>query len=199
MKHYKFLILVCLLISILFGGCGGKQEDETQTTPSQADVTLTSATAASTEPATEAATTVPAETAEAETTQPATIVVGGEVHTIPEKDGDMIFTDDANNKFIRAVAEKYGVDTNLLACIYANPSDDNNFVWQFSGETDANGKLSRTADTLIYIYLLSADCKTISRTGGLTGNDGISAPSGYLLMQTTKRLMIPEFQDQLNA
>lgn len=191
MKGCKILLACGLLVCLLLGGCGAKEEAPTTTAPETTTAPITTAAPTTTT----TTTTAPAP----ETTQPATIVFGDEVYTIPEKSGDMLFTDDANNKFIRAVADKYGVDTSLLACIYKNPSSDSNFVWQFNGQTDANGKPIRNTSTLKYIYSISADCNTIARTGGLTGNDGMSIAAGVLLMQTTKQLMIPEFQDQLDA
>lgn len=188
MKGCKKLLACGLLVCLFLGGCAGNQDAEPTTAPATTTAPTTTAAPATSE------TSVP-ET----TTQPATIVFAGEVHTIPEKSGDMIFTDDASNKFIRAVSQKYGVDASLLVCIYADPADDNNYVWQFNGQKDADGKLIRNADTLQYVYPISADCKSIARAGGLTGNDGVNAAGGFLLMQTAKRLMIPKYQDQLNA
>lgn len=190
LKGCKILLACGLLVCLLLGGCGAKEEVPTTTAPQTTTAPITTAA-----PTTTTTTTAPAP----ETTQPATIVFSDEVYTVPEKSGDMLFTDDPNNKFIQAVVSKYGVDASLLACIYKNPSSDSNFVWQFNGQTDTNGKPIRNASTLKYVYSISADCNTIARTGGLTGNDGMSLAAGVLLMQTTKQLMIPEFQDQLNA
>lgn len=190
MKGCKKLLVSGLLVCLLFSGCGAKEEVPTTTAPQTTTAPITTAA-----PTTTTTTTAPAP----ETTQAATIVFGGEVYTVPEKSGDMLFTDDPSNKFIRAVTDKYGVDASLLACIYKNPASDSNFVWQFNGQKDADGKPVRTPDTLKYVYLLSADCTSIVRAGGFTGNDGVNIASGVLMMQTAKRLMIPEFQDQLNA
>ena len=189
MKGCKKLLVCGLLVCLLFSGCGA-QDTESTTAPA------TTVPATTTAPAATTTTTAPAPET---TTQAATIVFGGEVYTVPEKSGDMLFTDDPSNKFIRAVTDKYGVDASLLACIYKNPASDSNFVWQFNGQKDADGKPVRTPDTLKYVYLLSADCTSIVRAGGFTGNDGVNIASGVLMMQTAKRLMIPEFQDQLNA
>ncbi len=111
--------------------------------------------------------------------------------TIPDKKADMFYTDDANNKFIQAVAQKYNVSADGLACIYSVPSDDTNQVWQFSSN-------ERNPDTLKYVYLVSADCKTICRAGGVTGNDGMDMTMGILTFQVAKQQIIPLFQEELN-
>lgn len=196
MKSYKIFGLLALLLCLLFAGCSKDTAEPVTTTPPAAS---TQAPAPS-----ETQTQAPQTTAEASkapepTTQSSTFTAGGQTYTVPEKSGDMIFTDDANNKFIRAVVDKYGVDAKLLAGIYANPASDSNFIWQFNGKTDANGKLIRNPDTLKYVYIITADCKTVARAGGLVGNDGMSAASGYLMMQTAKKMMIPQVQDKLDA
>lgn len=195
MNSYKVFGLLALLLCLLFAGCSKTAPEPATTAP-----VASTETAVPSEPQTKAPqTTSQATTASETTTQSNTFSAGGQTYTIPEKSGDMIFTDDANNKFIRAVVDKYGVDAKLLAGIYANPASDTNFVWQFNGQTDSSGKLIRTPDTLKYVYIITADCKTVVRAGGLVGNDGMSAAGGYLVMQTAKKMIIPEFQDQLNA
>lgn len=146
--------------------------EETVNTETKADVSSTSTTTST--------------TTEDETTAASVLGV-----TIPEKSGDMYYTDDVNNKFIQAVAKKYNISPEGLACAYSVPESDTNQVWQFSSST-------RNANTLKYVYIISADCKTIVRAGGVVGNDGIDTASGILTMQVTKKLIIPEFQDELN-
>ncbi len=111
--------------------------------------------------------------------------------TIPDKKADMFYTDDVNNKFIQAVAKKYNISPEGLACVYAVPDDDTNQVWQFSSN-------ERNPDTLKYVYLVSADCKTIYRAGGVTGNDGMDITMGILTFQVAKQQIIPLFQEKLN-
>lgn len=115
----------------------------------------------------------------------------------PQKKGDMIFTEDANDPFIQAIVQKYNVDPARLAGIYMSPASDSNYFWEFDGTTDANGKLVRNADTLKYVYTATADRSQICRAGGFTGNDGLTAAQGYVVFETNKQLMVPKFEAQL--
>lgn len=115
----------------------------------------------------------------------------------PQKKGDMIFTEDANDPFIQAIVQKYNVDPARLAGIYMSPASDSNYFWEFDGTTDGNGKLVRNADTLKYVYTVTADRSEICRAGGFTGNDGLTAAQGYAVFETNKQLMLPKFEDRL--
>lgn len=194
MRHCKWLVLL-LVGFLLLSACGKPAQDDlaasVSETPGTTDTAAPSSQTDSTGTPTQSATGAAQSAAAAEATTYA--------YSLPEKTGDMVFTDDPENKFIVAVAEKYRVDTALLAGIYVVPENKDNQVWQFSGKKDANGKLIRNASTLKYVYMLSADCATITRTGGLFGNDGISAPVGFAMFEATKKLIIPEFQAQLDA
>lgn len=119
--------------------------------------------------------------------------------TLPPSNGTMQFTDSANNKFIQAVHAQYHVDTDLLVAIYKEPADDSNCVWQFNGAKTADGKIIRSADTLQYVYVISADTKTICRTDGKDDNIGLTAKEGYFTFKTTKNIIMPRFTDQLNG
>lgn len=188
------ILMVSMLILVLFG-CGKKETDPTTTeSPTVTDTAVTQ-----TEP------TVAASAADAqkETTKSvATTAVPSETtaaFTMPEKTGDMYFTDDADNKFIQAVVQKYGCDPARLACIYVVPEGDSNHVFEFNGRTDSNGKLIRNKRTLKYVYTLNANCSEITRAGGATGNDGLTAAQGLVIMQLTKELILPKFEEELNS
>ncbi len=181
------------LAFLLLCACANTEEPVPTAAPlPTAPTAATTAAPALTEPAPTAAPETTAAAAAPEQTEPYNL-------TLPEGDYTTLFTDDPNNKFIRAVSEKYGVDASLLACAYTEPVSDSNQVWQFSGKTDAAGKLRRSASTLKYVYMVTDDCKTIQRTGGLTGNDGYSAAAGFVVFQTAKQLVLPQFEAQLNA
>lgn len=190
----RILPLVLLLVLLLFG-CGAKTIDDTmqtsatpETSTQSNETTLPAATAAPTQ---EQTTAPPAKESPAPETTAA--------FTMPEKTGDMYFTDDSDNKFIQAVVQKYGSDSARLACIYVVPEGDSNHVFEFNGKTDQNGKLIRNESTLKYVYTLNADCSVITRAGGATGNDGLNAAQGLVVMQLTKKLILPEFAEELNG
>ncbi|MBQ3889691.1 MAG: hypothetical protein II738_08100 [Clostridia bacterium] len=78
--------------------------------------------------------------------------------------GEMVFTYDASNKYMKAVIDKYGVDPQNLACTYTVPDNDGNLIFEFDGTTQ-NGKRVRTMDTLVAIYTIDKElnCKCASR------------------------------------
>ena len=55
------------------------------------------------------------------------------------KNGDNILSDHHNNKYIKLVSEKFGVDKELLVAIYSTPDTGNNFVLEFDGKKDKDG------------------------------------------------------------
>ena len=194
---YKRILPLLLLFSaliLLFTACGTKDMENTTEISSavpSATAQIETTTALSAELPQEKTTAVSPSTTAAPTTTIA--------FSMPEKTGDMYFTDDENNKFIQAVVQKYGSDPARLACIYVVPEGDSNHVFEFNGKTDLNGKLIRNADTLKYVYTLNADCSTITRAAGFTGNDGLSAAQGYAIFEMTKKLVLPEFEEELNG
>lgn len=193
MRIYKIFVLCAVLLLLCACGNGAAPGEETATV-SAAQTTVN---AQMTEAVTPASGNTETQSAAPQTTEAGTTLPLG--LTMPQEDYTTLFTDDPSNKFITAVAEKYSLDTSLLAAVYTDPVSDSNQVWQFSGRTDSSGKLLRNADTLKYVYSVSADCSKIKRTGGLTGNDGYNAVSGYVVFTTTKQMLLPEFEAELNA
>ena len=193
-KRLLALALLTSMLTLLLFGCGAKETEAPTVPPS-----VTETAAAQTEPTVAAAVT----DAQKETTKsvatPAASAETTALFTMPEKTGDMYFTDDPNSKFIQAVVQKYGSDPARLACIYVVPEGDSNHVFEFNGKTDQNGKLIRNKSTLKYVYTLNANCSEITRAGGATGNDGLTAAQGLVTMQLTKELILPKFEKELNA
>ena len=194
-KRMIALALLAGMLTFLLFGCGAKETDAATTEPPATTETSVAETAA----------TVPAAVtgAQNETTKSAAttapVAETTALFTMPEKTGDMYFTDDENNKFIQAVVQKYGADPTRLACIYVVPEGDSNHVFEFNGKTDQNGKLIRNESTLKYVYTLNADCSVITRAGGATGNDGLTAAQGMVTMELTKKLILPKFEEELNG
>lgn len=176
----KKILLLCALLVLLLCACQHTENAPLNTSAPSVEVPV--------------ATTAPAQTQPSVAT---TAEAPRETETAKKPAGKMVFTDDGNNKFIAAVVEKYGADPQRLACIYAVPEADNNHIFEFDGTTDSNGRLIRNADTLRYVYNISADCKTIARTGGRTGNDGLTLAQGVATFEVVKKFVLPKFAAEL--
>lgn len=115
-----------------------------------------------------------------------------------EKTGEMAFSDSADNKFIKSVAEKYQVDAKNLVVLYTVPENDGNIVLQFDGSKDSNGKLIRNKDTLIAIYTIdkNLNSKRASKSNSL--NEYSYGEMMVMYMTTTKYIM-PEFEAELKG
>ena len=115
-----------------------------------------------------------------------------------EKTGEMAFSDDANNKYIKAIVNKYGVNAENLVALYTVPDNDGNIVLEFDGSRDNNGKPIRNKDTLISIYSVdkSLNSKRASENSSL--NEYSYGEMKVMFISTTKYIM-PEFEAQLNG
>ncbi len=115
-----------------------------------------------------------------------------------EKTGEMAFSDDANNKYIKTVVNKYGVNAENLVALYTVPDNNGNIVLEFDGSRNANGKLIRTTDTLISIYSVdkSLNSKRASENSSL--NEYSYGEMKVMFISTTKYIM-PEFEAELNG
>lgn len=187
MLKYLKISLFLVFIALIFCSCGKKE------TPT---VTAEPQTIIETDDVVETTTSAPASTA-VQTTKPVDKVT--EATTTKSTYGDSELVVDPNNKFIKAVVNKYNLNDEGLICTYSKKGHDNNFVFQFDGSKDSNGKLIRNAETLKYVYSVTADCKTICRTGGYTGNDGCTLANGLGVFLLSKQALIPNIQDQIDA
>ena len=164
----------------------------------------TSVTPSSTQPVTETPVTneVPP-TQETTTMQHAPIVTEQETvaqttEKVYEKTGEMLFSDSADNKYIKAVANKYGVDAKTLAVLYTVPDNDGNIVLQFDGSTDTDGKLIRNESTLIAIYSVDKNLNSKRASEDRSLNEYSYGEMKVMFFSTTKYIM-PEFQEELNG
>lgn len=164
----------------------------------------TNVTPSSTQPVTETpVTNEVTQVQETPTMQQAPIVT--EKETVPqttekvyEKTGEMAFSDSADNKYIKAVTNKYGVEAKTLAVLYTVPDNDGNIVLQFDGSTDADGKLIRNESTLIAIYSVDKNLNSKRASEDRSLNEYSYGEMKVMFISTTKYIM-PEFQDQLNG
>lgn len=115
-----------------------------------------------------------------------------------EKTGEMAFSDSADNKYIKAIVSKYGVDAKNLAVLYTVPDNDGNIVLEFNGKTDSSGKLIRNKDTLITIYTIDKNLNSKRASENPSLNEYSYGEMKVMFISTTKHIM-PEFEAELNG
>ena len=115
-----------------------------------------------------------------------------------EKTGEMAFSDSADNKYIKAIVDKYGVNAENLVALYTVPDNDGNIVLEFDGSTDGNGKLIRNEDTLISIYSIDKNLNSKRASEKLSLNEYSYGEMKVMFFSTTTYIM-PEFETQLNG
>lgn len=113
-----------------------------------------------------------------------------------ERTGESVFTDDPSNKYIAAVAEKYNLNTSLLAAVYTIPDADGNMVMEFDGTTDENGRLIRNADTLIAIYTVDKSLNSKRASNDSSKNEYSLIEAKTMFFSVTKYI-IPRFENEL--
>ena len=115
-----------------------------------------------------------------------------------QKTGEMAFSDSADNKYIKAIVNKYGVNAKNLVALYTVPDNDGNIVLEFDGTTDSNGKLIRNKDTLISIYSIDKNLNSKRASEKLSLNEYSYGEMKVMFISTTKYIM-PEFEAELNG
>ncbi|MGN1316190.1 MAG: hypothetical protein ACI4VW_03915 [Acutalibacteraceae bacterium] len=111
------------------------------------------------------------------------------------KNGENQLSDHHNNKYIKLVAEKYNVDTELLVAIYSVPDTGNNFVLEFNGKRDEDGNVIKSPDTLSKVYRIDKNKNISVATGKTTGNEGVSYAEGTLCFNMIKTIVMPQYPD----
>lgn len=144
-----------------------------------------------TQPATEPESTA---ASAAETTAPAESTTQHEL----KKTGEMEFSDSAENKYLAAVAKKYGLEPSRLAAIYTVPDNNGNIVLYFDGTTDESGRLVRTADTLAAIYTIDAQMNSQCASENDDLNEYPYGEMKVMYFTVTKHIM-PQFEKELNG
>ncbi len=115
-----------------------------------------------------------------------------------QKTGKMAFSDSPDNKYIKAVSTKYGVNSTNLVALYTVPDNDGNIVLQFDGSRGTDGKLLRNADTLVAIYSVDKNLNSKCASENRTLNEYSYGEMKVMFISVTKYIM-PEFQDELNG
>ena len=210
MKRFFAIITVLCAMATLLGCFKSKQIDST----TQYQLTTIvyrqeSVTTAAPSMQSEEQGTIPADTQQAspitgEISDTAPIIVPDTVPSaaVPQesttlgKTGEMAFSDSPDNRYINAVATKYGVDSTRLVALYTVPENDANIVLEFDGTTDASGKLIRNDNTLVAIYSIDKALTSKRASKDSSKNEYPYGEMMVMFISTTKYIM-PEFEGQL--
>lgn len=205
-------LTVCLLL--IAGLCSCKKTEKENTTVYNTTTTEyvnvqtnTTTQIPVTEPSTEES-TIPVTEIISDTlplTEPATKPEVTEIPTAPPteettmgKTGEMAFSDKPDNRYIKAIADKYSVNANNLIAIYTVPQNDSNMVLEFSGKTDASGKLIRNSSTLVAIYTIDASLNSKRASKDSSKNEYDYGEMSVMYIAVTTYIM-PEFKTELDG
>ncbi len=113
---------------------------------------------------------------------------------LEESNAEVYFSDNPNNKYIVAVVNKYGVDSNnLIALIKVNATFPSAMVLEFSGKRNANGELVMTYEELKYVYNIDESKNTLVRASkNGAGNDGVTFVESKVLFVLMEEYFCPE-------
>ncbi len=106
--------------------------------------------------------------------------------------GENLLSDNADNEFIQLVANKYGVDTDLLVAIYSVPDSGTNFVLQFNGDKK-RGEFIKSPDTLEKVYQIDLEKNIKVATGTASGNEGVSYAESVMCVAMVKKLVMTQY------
>lgn len=112
------------------------------------------------------------------------------------KTGEMAFSDSPDNRYIKAVADKYSVPAENLVSIYTVPQNDSNMVLEFSGEKDGSGRIIRDTSTLTAIYTIDADLNSLCASKDNSKNE-YDKGEMYVMYFTVTTYIMPEFEEEL--
>ena len=113
---------------------------------------------------------------------------------IYEKTGEMAFSDDSGNRYIDAVSQKYGVNSENLVALYTVPENDSNLVLEFDGSKNADGTPIRNKSTLIAIYSIDKALNSKRASEDRKLNEYSYGEMKVMFFSTTTYIM-PEFEE----
>ena len=201
MKKFISFTVIVLMLSVVLAGCSEKTDVESTTTTAK-NVTESSTIETTTEIQTEKQTEKQTENRTDENTPTTTtkkyqsnpLVSDEDMEKIENSDAEVYFTDNPENKYIIAIADKYGSKKeNLIALVKVNAEFPSVYVLEFSGKRDSNGELLMTYDEFKYVYEINESKNTIVKASknGLD-NDGVNFVEAKILVTLTKEYFIPE-------
>ncbi|MBR4890657.1 MAG: hypothetical protein IKU15_05150 [Clostridia bacterium] len=201
MKRIISFTVIVFMFCVVLVGCSEKN-DVASTTTTTKNIIESSTTETTTERQTEKQTEKQTENRTDENTPTTTtkkyqsnpLVSDEDMEKIENSDAEVYFTDNPENKYITAIADKYGSKKeNLIALVKVNAEFPSVYVLEFSGKKDANGELVMTYDELRYMYEINESKNTIIKASknGLD-NDGANFFEAKILITLAKEYFIPE-------
>ena len=107
--------------------------------------------------------------------------------------GENKLSDHYENKYIKKVSNKFGVDSDLLVAIYSDPDTGNNFVLEFNGKRDNDGNVIKSPDTLKKVYHIDKKGNITVTTGTEKGNVGVSYAEGMMVFNMIKTIVMKQY------
>lgn len=135
-----------------------------------------------------------------EVTEPVTEPPVTEQFSMPNSNGVMCFSADANNRFSYIVSHSYGISNSLLAAVFSLPDTGQNYVFEFNGSVGEDGRPLRNADTLRRVYLIDAQGAVTSIAAvNFAESANITQPENYVCIELMiKKLIMPKVQPFLD-
>lgn len=204
MKLLSYILCILMLLTCL-SGCNieTSMQTPTSTKPEQTNVVDNETSQNNSENQTESKTERVSDSKESSssktetTTEKATEQSSDDrIEALKNSDVVTYYSENPNNRYICAVAQKYNVEKScLVALIRTKAQHPGATVLQFSGKTDENGKLLTTKDELVYVYEVNDTNGTIKRASeNPSANDGYSSAESKMVFMLTKQYILPELE-----
>lgn len=113
--------------------------------------------------------------------------------SMPEKNGTMMTDCDKDNKYIKIVCKKRGIDSGLLVAVFSVPESGQNYVFEYKDED------GRTADDIRRVYLIDSNGK-ITGVAAVSASEkeNISAVENWFCMNVLiKEVIYPAIKDKI--
>ena len=105
------------------------------------------------------------------------------------------YSESPDNKYIKYIARRYNADPFTLRALIRKKTDVGGAtVLQFTGETDSNGELIMSEDTLLYVYDIDTNGNVKKATGTPNGNEGYSTFASQTAFKLTKKYILPNLE-----
>ncbi len=201
MKKHLFALTLILVIFLMCVGCSGTNNDDNTTSTTESTTVSSEVSTEATEKQTEKQTSQTITNNNDNTTTTTTkksqsnpLISDEDLEKIENSNAEVYFTDNPNNKYIVAIANKYGAKKeNLVALIKVNAEIPSAMVFEFSGKKDENGELVMTYDEFKYFYNIDeSNNKTIRVSKNGVGNDGVNFVEAQVYLMIAREYLIPE-------